>query len=174
MAELTPTSKKNSAVHHALQVRLSLSTGNYHRFFKLYLNAPNMNAYIMDHFVERERVVALSILARSYRPSLPLAYISTELGFTDVNEAHEFLDKHGIAIYIDPTPAELAAAVTANTGAGGGQQQQQQQQKKRKKNSGVPPSVVVVPIEQRKWDCKSALAGIIAAGDKYRKIDVSQ
>lgn len=64
MAELTPASKRDPAVNHALQVRLSLATGNYRRFFKLFGDAPNMNAYIMDHFVERERVVALSIMAR--------------------------------------------------------------------------------------------------------------
>lgn len=63
MSELTSDSKRAPAVAHALSVRLAVATNNYHRFFKLYLDAPNMNAYIMDHFVERERVAALSIVA---------------------------------------------------------------------------------------------------------------
>lgn len=65
MSELTSASKSAPAVAHALAVRLSLATGNYHSFFKLYMDAPNMNAYIMDHFVERERVAALSVMARA-------------------------------------------------------------------------------------------------------------
>ncbi|CAO1631503.1 unnamed protein product [Sympodiomycopsis kandeliae] len=158
MAELTPSSKSDGAVSHALNVRLALTTGNYHSFFKLFLDAPNMNAYIMDHFIERERVVALSILARSYRPSLPLSYIKNELAFTDETEANEFLKAHSIAIYIDPTPAEAAAAAVANGSNKG------------KKNGANVNNLP--PLEQRKWDCKNALPGIVAAGEKYRKVDI--
>lgn len=64
MSELTPSSKSEPAVAHALNVRLALAIGNYHRFFQLYNDAPNMNAYIMDHFAERERVAALTIMAK--------------------------------------------------------------------------------------------------------------
>lgn len=39
--------------------------GNYHALFDLYLNAPNMGGYIMDHFVERERVRALLVISKS-------------------------------------------------------------------------------------------------------------
>lgn len=64
MAELTEQHKSEVAVAHALQVRAALVTGNYHSFFQLYTDAPNMNAYIMDHFVERERINALLIMSR--------------------------------------------------------------------------------------------------------------
>ena len=64
MAELTPAHKVESAIAHSLQVRSSLATGNYHAFFRLYADAPNMNAYIMDHFIDRERANALLIMAR--------------------------------------------------------------------------------------------------------------
>lgn len=67
MSELTSAHKASPAVAHALDVRLTLATGNYHRFFKLYSEPgsnTNMNAYILDHFVERERVVALSVIAK--------------------------------------------------------------------------------------------------------------
>jgi hypothetical protein len=39
--------------------------GNYHALFELYVVAPNMGAYIMDHFIERERVKALMIMTRA-------------------------------------------------------------------------------------------------------------
>lgn len=66
MAELTPSHKAESAVAHALSVRLALATGNYHKFFRLYEDAPNMNAYIMDQFIDRERINALHTLSKWY------------------------------------------------------------------------------------------------------------
>ena len=65
IAELTDEMKENKAIKHALDVRSALATSNYHKFFKLYLEAPNMGAYLMDHFVERERISALKILCKS-------------------------------------------------------------------------------------------------------------
>ena len=59
LADLTPTEKKKPAIKHALDARSALALGNYHRFFQLYLNTPNMGAYLMDMFVGRERLVAL-------------------------------------------------------------------------------------------------------------------
>lgn len=65
MAELTPEQKENGFVRHALNVRSSLATGNFHRFFILYRNAPNMGGYLMDQFCERERVRALIVLCKA-------------------------------------------------------------------------------------------------------------
>ena len=60
LADLTVAEKQHSAVKHALDTRSALALGNYHRFFQLYLETPNMGAYLMDMFVSRERLVALS------------------------------------------------------------------------------------------------------------------
>ena len=60
LADLTAAEKQHSAVQHALNTRSALALGNYHRFFQLYLETPNMGAYLMDMFVGRERLVALS------------------------------------------------------------------------------------------------------------------
>jgi hypothetical protein len=65
LAELTPADKGQDAVKHALDVRSSLALGNYHRFFRLYLAAPNMGAYMMDMFIERERLNALANISRA-------------------------------------------------------------------------------------------------------------
>jgi hypothetical protein len=65
LAELTPADKSQAAVKHALDVRSALALGNYHRFFQLYLQAPNMGAYLMDMFIQRERLNALANISRA-------------------------------------------------------------------------------------------------------------
>lgn len=65
LASLTPTEKSNKAVLHALAVRSALAAGNYHRFFRLYMDAPNMGGYLMDSFIERERLAALCSICKA-------------------------------------------------------------------------------------------------------------
>ena len=86
MAELTAGHKAEPAVAHALAVRSALVTGNFHALFKLYDKAPNMNAYVMDHFVERERMNALLVMARWYVPLCIHVHVhvpSRSTGLTD-------------------------------------------------------------------------------------------
>lgn len=59
LADLTAAEKEEKAIKHALDVRSALALGNYHKFFQLYLDTPNMGAYLMDMFVTRERLAAL-------------------------------------------------------------------------------------------------------------------
>ncbi len=66
LAELTLADKSHEWIKHALDVRSSLALGNYHKFFRLYLEAQNMGAYLMDMFVERERLNALANMSRGY------------------------------------------------------------------------------------------------------------
>jgi SAC3 family protein LENG8/THP3 len=65
LSDLTPADKMEPAIKHALEVRSALALGNYHKFFKLYLTVPDMGAYLMDMFVERERLAALASLCRA-------------------------------------------------------------------------------------------------------------
>ncbi len=65
LADLTTAEKKDAAVKHALDARSALALGNYHRFFHLYLDTPNMGAYLMDMFVSRERLAALSNICKA-------------------------------------------------------------------------------------------------------------
>lgn len=65
LADVTAEDKKDLAVKHALDVRSALALGNYHRFFQLYLDTPNMGAYLMDMFVDRERLTALAAICRA-------------------------------------------------------------------------------------------------------------
>jgi hypothetical protein len=66
VGQLTPQQKADPVVRHALGVQRALSMGNYHALFGLYLNAPNMGAYIMDHFIDRERIKALMVIAKAW------------------------------------------------------------------------------------------------------------
>lgn len=65
VGQLTPRQKADPAVRHALGVQRALSMGNYHSLFEAYVAAPNMGAYIMDHFIDRERVKALMVIAKA-------------------------------------------------------------------------------------------------------------
>ena len=65
LADLTPAEKMDEAVNHALEVRSAIALGNYHRFFQLYLEAPNMGAYLLDMFIDRERLSALACICKS-------------------------------------------------------------------------------------------------------------
>jgi hypothetical protein len=65
LADLTPAEKEEQPIKHALSVRSALALGNYHRFFRLYLDTPNMGAYLMDMFVVRERLAALSNICKA-------------------------------------------------------------------------------------------------------------
>ena len=65
LADLTTAEKEERAIKHALDVRSALALGNYHRFFRLYLDTPNMGAYLMDMFVVRERLAALSNICKA-------------------------------------------------------------------------------------------------------------
>ncbi|KAK4161017.1 leukocyte receptor cluster member 8 [Cladorrhinum sp. PSN259] len=96
LADLTAAEKKDAAIKHALDVRSALALGNYHRFFQLYNETPNMGAYLMDMFVGRERLAALCNICRAYKPDVPLRFVTEELYFeSDIEAAQFILDHNG-------------------------------------------------------------------------------
>ncbi|KAF2662359.1 hypothetical protein K491DRAFT_709732 [Lophiostoma macrostomum CBS 122681] len=103
LAELTTADKTQESVRHALDVRSSLALGNYHKFFKLYLSAPNMGAYMMDMFIERERLHALANISRAYQ-SVALRFLTDELGFEHDNECRQFLEDHEAKGLVEEKP----------------------------------------------------------------------
>ncbi|KAH7105855.1 SAC3/GANP/Nin1/mts3/eIF-3 p25 family-domain-containing protein [Auriculariales sp. MPI-PUGE-AT-0066] len=106
IGQLSLAQKSAPSVAHALQVQRAVATNNYHAMFVLY-NAPaeviNMGAYIMDAFVVRQRVIALMCMS-VYRPSLSLQFITSELSFESLEEAHKFLVEHNAHLYTDRNP----------------------------------------------------------------------
>ncbi|KAJ7746886.1 SAC3/GANP/Nin1/mts3/eIF-3 p25 family-domain-containing protein [Mycena maculata] len=102
VGQLTPKQKADPAVQHALSVQRALAMGNYHALFGLYSTSPNMGAYIMDHFVARERAKALMVMTKAYK-SIPLSFIHQELAFESLQQAREFLADHSAASFTNPT-----------------------------------------------------------------------
>ncbi|KKA30242.1 hypothetical protein TD95_005307 [Thielaviopsis punctulata] len=91
IAKLTKQEKSTIPIKHALEVRSALALGNYHKFFRLYLDTPGMGGYLMDMFVGRERLAALCMMCRAYKPSVKIRFITEELGFESDAEACEFI-----------------------------------------------------------------------------------
>ena len=84
-AALSRNKYTSSSRHPSLlwQVRAALSMNNYTSFFGLSSEAPGLSACIMDEFADRTRVEALRVMVRSYQPSLPVAFVTPNLGFDD-------------------------------------------------------------------------------------------
>lgn len=91
IADLTAVEKEERPIKHALSVRSALALGNYHRFFQLYLDVPNMGAYLMDMFVKRERLAALAVICKSIKQDVKLRYVTEELAFESDAEAAQFI-----------------------------------------------------------------------------------
>ncbi|KAL8793752.1 MAG: hypothetical protein Q9195_003693 [Heterodermia aff. obscurata] len=101
LADLTAAEKKDVAVKHALDARSALALGNFHKFFQLYLGTPNMGAYLMDMFVGRERLAALSNICLSYKMDVKLRFITEELGFESDDESARFICEHGGQAFLE-------------------------------------------------------------------------
>ncbi|KAF8441853.1 SAC3/GANP/Nin1/mts3/eIF-3 p25 family-domain-containing protein [Terfezia claveryi] len=111
LASLTKTEKSDKAIQHALAVRSVLAANNYHRFFRLYLDCPNMGAYLMDSFIERERLAALEIICKAYRVFVELRFLTEELGFESDGECVQFLSNHGAGDFLQEKKDENGSAV---------------------------------------------------------------
>lgn len=115
LADLTTAEKEERPIKHALNVRSSLALGNYHRFFQLYMDTPNMGAYLMDMFVGRERLAAICNICKAYKPDVKLRFITEELGFeSDADAAQFIIDYEGQDLLQDRT--EYIAFLAAKAG----------------------------------------------------------
>jgi hypothetical protein len=101
LANLSMDIKEDCAIKHALAVRKAITFDNYHRFFKLYEETPNMGRHIINQMVEFRRIQALMTICRSYIPSVPLAFASKELAFTSIEDAKEYFEKIGCVFTSD-------------------------------------------------------------------------
>ena len=106
IAQLTPAQKTNEDVKFAVNVFNAWSSGNYHRFFKLYLEAPKMSGYLMDSYVQRERNNTMKILIKSYKPTISVQRVSDLLGYPDTETALVYLDEIKVT-YTNPTKVKL-------------------------------------------------------------------
>ncbi|KAF7024505.1 hypothetical protein CFC21_036841 [Triticum aestivum] len=119
MASLSKEARLDETVKHALAVHSAVSSGNYVMFFKLYKKAPGLNSCLMDLYVERMRFEAIKCMSKSYRPTVPVRYVTRVLGFTRVDvlceanvadgleECEEWLKAHGAVLAVDENSGEL-------------------------------------------------------------------
>lgn len=110
MAALTRDQHDHPAIKHALQVRSAMYLGNYQALFKLYKTVPNMGAYLMDTFLHRERLQAMTVMCKAYRPTLKLAFLQNTLNFDSSEDLMTFLGNAGVNCAADSidTKASLA------------------------------------------------------------------
>ncbi|KUF79823.1 Leukocyte receptor cluster member 8 [Phytophthora nicotianae] len=93
---VTPRLRADPTIAHALRVRQAVAMNDYHRFFKLYVDAPNMAGYLMDVMVPAIRLSALRAMCKAYRPTLPVQYIRDELKL-EGKAGKAFIRQSGIA-----------------------------------------------------------------------------
>ncbi|KKY13136.1 putative sac3 ganp domain protein [Diplodia seriata] len=93
--------KTQPAVKHALDVRSALALGNYHKFFRLYLDTPNMGAYLMDMFIVRERLAALANICKAYKPNINIKFLTDELGFESYQDCVQYLCDRGAQQFLE-------------------------------------------------------------------------
>ena len=91
MSDLNDKQRENSAVAHALKVHSAVAIGNYSHLFRLYNEAPNMGAYLIDLFVPRERYSALLTILKAYRPTISISFITKTLAFSSEDECKTWL-----------------------------------------------------------------------------------
>ena len=117
LAILTHIERCQPEVQHALKVRHASVTGNYIRWFQLYSSAPHMGKYLMGHFAQRERLVAMRAICKSFRPSIEVETVRAWLGF-EREKVEEFLGEIGVT-YVEKnrkvidTKASMQAVVNA-------------------------------------------------------------
>ncbi|KAF8920706.1 SAC3/GANP/Nin1/mts3/eIF-3 p25 family-domain-containing protein [Mucidula mucida] len=105
VGQLTRQQKEDPVVQHALSVQRALTMGNYHSLFKLYMGAPKMGGYIMDHLIARERAKALIVISKAYKV-IPLNFLHKELAFSSLEETLTFLSEHSVATYTNPNSSD--------------------------------------------------------------------
>jgi len=89
---LSTSDVKDKAVSHAINVVKAVDAGDYHQFFSLYLDSPNMSDYLLDLMLDKIRTKALKTIVSVYQDPVPITKIRSELVFKSKRECLQFLE----------------------------------------------------------------------------------
>lgn len=99
MLGLSSVQRNDPCIAHALAVRVAVAENDYHSFFSLQDECPNMGSYLMDNMISHIRSIGLQRMVKSYFPSLPIDFCLKELGFyldeKDLQDGKNWLKKCG-------------------------------------------------------------------------------
>ncbi|CAN0529054.1 unnamed protein product, partial [Scytosiphon promiscuus] len=100
----------------SLRVRQARSLTDYHLFFSLYENTPNLGQHIMQKLLQTMRVEALRRIIKAYRPTIPLQVVLRELIFNVEEEGVSFLQRCGVTF--TPDGREVACKTSSIDASG--------------------------------------------------------
>lgn len=98
MSALTERDLQDPAVRHALAVRQAVQSDNYHMFFRLFQETPNLGRCILQHMLDTMRLKALQRMVKAYRPSVSARFASDEMGFVDLHRGLQFMKHLGCVL----------------------------------------------------------------------------
>lgn len=113
------TSTVESSTLHALQVVKAVEANDYRTFFRLYENAPNMSAYLMDFLVKRVRDSAYERIVSAYRPTVSIEHVRDCLQLQDLEETRCFLRQQN-AVFVEEKGGPFWIECKASKSSGGG------------------------------------------------------
>lgn len=84
MLSLSPEQRLDAKIAHSLKVRSAVAEFDYHSFFRLQNTCPVRSmVYLMDFLVPTVRQWSLQRICKAYRPSVPVGFVLSELGFDE-------------------------------------------------------------------------------------------
>ncbi|KAI8865760.1 hypothetical protein GQ42DRAFT_129103, partial [Ramicandelaber brevisporus] len=99
LANLTPRQRQQDpAIGNALAIQRALATGDHFTFFKLYKRIPNHGKYIVDQFINRERLAYLRRMCTAFRPAILVAELTQLLAMDKTTAVKKWLKELGITI----------------------------------------------------------------------------
>eukprot|EP01029_Cantina_marsupialis_P031948 TRINITY_DN93867_c5_g1_i1.p1 TRINITY_DN93867_c5_g1~~TRINITY_DN93867_c5_g1_i1.p1 ORF type:complete len:674 (+),score=229.60 TRINITY_DN93867_c5_g1_i1:99-2120(+) len=81
LLDLNDELNKSEPVLHALNVRQAIVDEDFRRFFELYHDTPHLGKCVMDHMVDRMRIVTLQRILSTMKPIVPFPFLQENLGF---------------------------------------------------------------------------------------------
>jgi hypothetical protein len=115
MIDLTEENIEHDFVKHALEAIVSVKGSDIVKFFKLRKIAPNYNWNLMQKHANRLRGHALLALCSSHRPTIPVSFFTTTLGFENEEETMEYLKSDEIKAVLIEKKGETPLVDCKNT-----------------------------------------------------------